>query len=1071
MSEERRLVTVLFADVVGSTSLGHDLDPEDLRRLLARFLAIASDVVAEHGGTLEKFIGDAAMAIFGLPQAHDDDARRALDAAIALRQRLREEPALAGKLPIRIGLNTGEVVASRDRERSDFIVTGDAVNVAARMQQAAEPWQILASARTASADAGAHDFGPVIDLEVKGKPGAVQARVVIGRSTTVAGRVPLVGREADVTQLNLVASRAFTERRPYMVSILAPAGTGKSRLVEEFISHLPEHAADAQVGVAQCLPYGQRLTYWPMRSLLASIMDLPEDASPDATRDSIRRWLHDAGAENPAASAEMLAATIGASEADAHDRSALFQAWREVVELAAARGPLVLLIEDLHWSSDSLLDLIEFILQPRADSPILMLALARPELLERRPTWGGGRRNHYSVALEPLDEDSIGELVQGLLENAAPELVPLVASRSEGNPFYAGEIVRSLVEGGVDLTDPNAVAEAAARLPDTVQATVLARLDSLGPTARRVVQLGSVFGRSFSADGVASLDDAPDEYGAAIEELMDRELVRPAGRGEMTFRHILIRDVAYGTLTRSERARLHAAAGRWIEARAAGREDELAELVAFHYREAVALSASLDEHDELLRASAVRWLRRAAEVAAGARGVGEAAGHLRAAIELADPAEQAGLHATLGIVLGGGDESVQGFARAWQLGREHGLSPDFNLENLARHLMVLWRFAASVAQQPSEREIEALIDIGTGWLPEAGPRAAATFHIALGFKPFWLRQAAERSVTDEDVALAKEHVATGLRLAESLDDAELMSAALDAIVGVKQGDDWENAAALSRRRLALADRLSLRERLDALGVLAWASVMLGQLDQATEAADAGVALMQPGHNVSFVLACTSWSAYVGALQGNWQRCESSVEDLRRRWIDVGRPAAAYALQGVLSAADWRRNRRADDAAMLRDVGMHTITSFPPTHPVAALHSLLELDLDGIAEVVRQHDRYPDRSHYVEHALALLADRRHAVSRDVLDGVIERSARVKLRVLEAQALRVRGLSGGGSDDLRAALDRFATMGAERYAARVRCELGWMTGDEELAATGQQQMDALGEGELLRRGPVS
>ena len=254
-----------------------------------------------------------------------------------------------------------------------------------------------------------------------------------------------------------------------MVSRPAPAGTGKSRLVDEFVDRLPGIAADAQVAVAQCLPYGQRLTYWPMRALLDSIIGLPADKSPEQTRDAIRTWLIDAGAERPAESADLLAATIGASDADVQDRAPLFLAWREVVELAAARRPLVLLVEDLHWSSDSLLDLIEYILQPRSDSAILMLALARPELLERRPTWGGGRRNHVSIALEPLDEESIGALVRGLLEGAAPELVRLVADRSEGNPFYAGEIVRTLLEHGLDLSDSAAVAEAASRLPDTVR--------------------------------------------------------------------------------------------------------------------------------------------------------------------------------------------------------------------------------------------------------------------------------------------------------------------------------------------------------------------------------------------------------------------------------------------------------------------------------------------------------------------------------------------------------------------------------------------------------------------------
>lgn len=1066
MSEERRLVTVLFADVVGSTTLGDAMDPEDLRRLLSRFLSIASEVVAEHGGTLEKFIGDAAMAIFGLPHAHDDDARRALDAATALRDRVRDDSALGDRLPIRIGLNTGEVVASRDRDRSDFIVTGDPVNVAARLQQAAEPWQILASARTASADAGAHEFGSEVALELKGKAAAVQARPLLGVSMAGAPHAPLIGREADLAQLELVAQRAFSERRPYMVSLIAPAGTGKSRLVEEFTSRLAEGGSDVQLAVAQCLPYGQRLTYWPMRALLGSIVGFGADASPESTRAAIRDWLDTAGAERPAETAELLAATIGVSEADIQDQAALYQAWREVVELAAASRPLVLLIEDLHWSSDSLLDLIEFVLQPRGDSPILMLALARPELLERRPTWGGGRRNHLSIALEPLDDGSIGELVRGLLEAAAPELVPLVATRSEGNPFYAGEIVRSLLERGVDLKDSAALADAASQLPDTVQATVLARLDSLDPGARRVVQLGSVFGRSFSTDGVASIEGDGHDHAAAIDQLIDRELLRPSSRGEMTFRHIIIRDVAYGTLTRSERARLHAAAGRWIEGHAGGREDELAELVAFHYREAAVLSASVGERDAAIRASAATWLRRAAEVAAGARGISEAAGHLRAAIELSDGAEQAVLWERLGRLLGSGDAAVQAFNRSWQLGEEHGLDADFLLGVLGRQLMVMWRFTASIGRQPSEEDVGAVVAKGMTWLPSAGPRAAATFHIALGFKSFWLRQAAQRTVTDQDVSEAQGHVERGLALAEELDDPQLISAALDAMSGITQADDWQTTTALARRRINFAERLNLEERLDALQVLAWGSTQLGELEEALRAADASMALLQPGQNMVFALAAPSWSAYVAALQGDWPRCESSADDLRRRWLDAGRPAAAYALQGLLSGVDWARNRGADASLdRWRELADEIIGSFPQNHPVAAIEALVSLDLDGIADVVRHHERYPDRAHYVEHALALLADRERAVSPEILTELLERAARVGLRVLEAQALRLRGVGQRQPDDLQAAMKAFETMDAQRYAARLRLQLALITEDGAMLETARRQMEDLGEGGLL------
>ncbi len=750
MPEERRLVTVLFADVVGSTTMGESRDPEDLRRLLSRFYQIAQQVVDDHAGTLEKFIGDAAMAIFGIPQAHDDDARRALGAALELRDRVRDDPQLGDLLPIRIGVNTGEVVASRDRGEGDFLVTGDAVNVAARLQQAAEPWQVLASARTASAAGEAYAFGPPRDKDLKGKGSAISARTVVGPAAAPRRRVPLVGRDADIAQLELVARRAFTERRPYLVSIIAPAGTGKSRLVEEFVGRLDAVAPVSQVAVAQCMPYGQRLTYWPIRALLLGLLALSEEqATPETVRSRTRQWLEDAGAETPAETAELLAATIGASDADVVDRTAMFAAWRTALELAAADRPLVLIVEDLQWSSDSLLDLIEYILQPRADAPMLMLALTRPELLDRRPAWGGGRRNHVSLALEPLDETSVERLVEHILDGPAPELVGIVVRRSEGNPFYAGEIVRSMIERGIDMRDPAAVAEAAAGLPDTVQATVLSRLDQLDPASRRVLQLGSVFGRGFLADGVAALEPAlADGLAAAVDRLVERDLLRPIAHGELLFRHILIREVAYATLPRAERSVHHFAAGSWLESGAHGREDELAELIAYHYREAAVLAAASGASDTDAQRRAVRWLRRAGDVAASARGTAEAVRHLRSAIELAPADEAPEVYRRIGEIYGSGDLSVRAYADAYDLGREHGRPPDFLLDNLAQRLMVTCRWFASVARQPSSDEMAALVREGHELAAVAtDPRARARFQIALGFMPFWLRNGGIRTPT------------------------------------------------------------------------------------------------------------------------------------------------------------------------------------------------------------------------------------------------------------------------------------------------------------------------------------
>src|SRR4051794_36658615 len=431
MPEERRLVTVLFADVVGSTALGELLDPEDVRALLDRLFNIATEAVERHGGRVEKFIGDAIMAVFGVPVAHDDDPARALSAAVELRDRVKADPRLGTRVPIRLGVNGGEVIASLQAD-ARVLVTGDPVNTAARIQSAAEPWSILVGARTVRATIDRFQFGPQIEIEGKGKSAPIPASELIG---ALAGRArrrttKIVGREADLQQLELVARRAFDEGRPYLVSVVAPAGVGKSRLLEEFLGRLDPKT---KVAIAQCLPYGQRLTYWPMRAILLAIVGCAEGATADDVRGALGRWLRAANEPDAERMSELLAATIGASEIEG-DRLAVFAAWRRFVKLAAAEQPLALVIEDLHWSSDSLLDLVDAVLQPRADVPLVMIVLARPELLDRRPGWGGGRRNAVSIALEPLSAKAVEALVADLLTAPSPEIVRAVVARAEGNP-------------------------------------------------------------------------------------------------------------------------------------------------------------------------------------------------------------------------------------------------------------------------------------------------------------------------------------------------------------------------------------------------------------------------------------------------------------------------------------------------------------------------------------------------------------------------------------------------------------------------------------------------------------
>jgi class 3 adenylate cyclase len=1071
MTEERRLVTILFADVVGSTALGESLDPEDVRALLGRLFSIARDAVEQHGGRVEKFIGDAIMAVFGLPTAHDDDPARALSAALDLRDRVRADAALAERIAIRLGVNGGEVIASRDADAREFMVTGDPVNTAARLQQAAEPWGIVVGERTVRAVGDRFTFGPPLDVEAKGKAVPVAARQLLGAASpaTAHSRHRIVGREADLQQLELTARRTFDERRPFLVSIVAPAGVGKSRLLEEFFDRL---GPDTQIAVAQCLPYGQRLTYWPMRAILLSLVGLADDANPETIRQTLGSWLRSVGDPEPERTAEQLAATVGAGEIEAADRISLFGAWRRFVELAAERSPVVLVIEDLHWSSDSLLDLVESMLQPRADVPLLMIALARPELLDRRPTWGGGRRNAVSISLDPLPERAVAELVADLLERPAPEIVAAVVARAEGNPFYAGEIVRSLVDRLGPSPNPAAVAGAIAALPDSVHATVLARLDALDPGARRAVQLGAVLGRSFEPGALPALEAGltSAEVDAAIDALIERDLVRPSGRESVTFRHILIREVAYGTLPRSERARLHAAAGAWLETEAttSGRREELAELVAFHLREAATLGSLLGQAPAPdLAERAVRWLRLAAEAAVAGAAYTEAARHVNAAIELAPIELQPDLYERLGEIWTSGDQGVEAFDRANELGRQLGLGPEQELRTLAQALIVAARWAGSVSRREDPEQIERRYARLRELVSQPfSDRAIALGYLALAFGP--------SSIGDtpglELLAQARESAVKGLEIARSIDDADLISAALDALSGIALVENLPaDVFTFTSERLAMSERLATTERIDASIMTSWAKALLGDLEGCEQAGAEARAGLGSGQAPSWSLGASAWRAFALHGLGRWDEAVVELQRATISWQEAEVRAPNFALHGFLAGLAIARSR-ADPIGVdqWRTAATTILDRTDPGIRTRRLRAYVQEDMPELERLVLQDfRRFSGRFDYVYLTCQLLADRRHAASKAILDEVIEYTEARGVRLVSSQARRLRGLVGHDPKDLIAALEAFELMGARPSAARARTELGLLAGDHALVERGLEELEALGDLEHMAR----
>jgi len=1061
MPEERRLVTVLFADVVGSTSLGESLDPEDVRGLLGRLFALADDVIGSHGGTLEKFIGDAIFAVFGMPQAHGDDPERALAAAIQLRDRAREDDILRERLPIRLGINTGEVVATADHSRGDFLVVGDAVNVAARLQQAAEPWEILCSERTARAAGTSFSFGPPLDLSVRGRDVTVAAHIVLGRAVAPPRRrSPIVGRESDLAQLELIAHRAFTERRPFLVSVTALPGIGKSRLIQEFVERL--EAPSTRVAFAQCLPYGQRLTYWPLRGLLLELLGLDDQVAGGELVRELEGWLRDANAPGPPEVARVIAATIGIGDEEVSDVARLQEAWLALIAAAAQREPVLIIIEDIHWASDSLLDLLEHLIQPRAELPLLVVALARPELLERRRAWGAGRRNYLSLSLEPLGNDDVVEVVSQLLEHADPAITALAVERGDGNPLFIGEIVRAVVERGEARELP--------QMPDTVQGIVLARLDLLDPASRRLLQVGSVFGRSFREGGIVAVEpDLSDDFRTLADALQERDLI-DLTRGEAyAFRHIMVREVAYATLPRVERARLHRRAADWLAGQAGGRESELAELVALHYREAATLFRATSERDPEIESAAVAWLSRAADAATAAAASLEASQHLTSAIELARPDQQPELHAALADALAAGDRAAEEYLTAVRLGREQGRDADFQLRNLAMALQVYGRWFASVARQPSRDELDRLRDEARALLPAASDqRARAIFEAAEGFLSYWVRNLGLKPRPGENAA-AEASARRALETAERLADDGLTSASLDALAAVVQAERPNEAAALQRRRLALSS-LTIAERSDAYYTNLWLLALLGRLDEAVDLAGEALDATEAIRRHPFSLGIGAWGIYALALIGRWDEVSVWAPREHARWVDAGRPSGAFILQGFYSALAVARARRDEQlASVCRDTFEEIVRAYDVTHPTFPLLAIATLDVERLVhEMLENRHRYPsERAYHVEHVLSLVTDRRATVPEALLKDMVADSQRIGLPVLEAEARRALGVSTADAAQLGNALEIFQGLAALPRVARVQVELGGLLQDRALVDRGLATLDRLGDVDHLTR----
>jgi class 3 adenylate cyclase len=646
--EVRKTVSVLFADVAGSTGLGERLDPESFRHVMTRYFEDARAVLERHGGTVEKFIGDAVVAVFGVPVVHEDDALRAVRAAAELRDALawldRELGASFGiSLAARIGVNTGEVVAGAGRPS---FATGDAVNVAARLEQTAEVGEILLGATTLALVRDAVDVEPIHDLAVRGREQPVTAYRLVGLRPDAPGLLrrhdsELVGRESELRLLGDAFDRAERTRACHLATVLGPAGVGKSRLVDEFLWRLGDRAGAV---AGRCLPYGEGITFWPLAEIVKDAAGLSGEESPDEARARIAALV----ADEPDADVivDRVGELVGISgEVGGGEES--FWAVRKLLEALARDRPLVVVLDDVNWAEPTFLDLIEHVADWARGAPLLVVCLARPELLDDRPAWAGGKLNASSLLLEPLDEDESAELIAARLGGEAVDetVQRRVSEVAEGNPLFVEEMLAMLVgEGLVHREDGAWVATgdlSRVEVPATIQALLAARIDRLEPGERAVLERASVEGKVFHRGALTELASEV-EASAELRSLVRKELVRPErstlpGEEAFRFRHILIRDAAYDSMPKEARAGLHERFAGWLVDKAGERGLEYEEIVAYHLERAFRLREELGRLDggaTRLAEAAAKRLASAGERAAARSDVPGAASLLARAVSL-----------------------------------------------------------------------------------------------------------------------------------------------------------------------------------------------------------------------------------------------------------------------------------------------------------------------------------------------------------------------------------------------------------------------------------------------------
>jgi class 3 adenylate cyclase/tetratricopeptide (TPR) repeat protein len=1027
--EERRTVTVLFADLSGYTAIAERLDPEAVKALVDRCLGRLGEEVLRVGGRVDKYMGDNVMATFGAPVAHEDDPERAVRAAVAMQAAMGElnERLLAdfgAQFALRVGVNTGEVLAGTVGDA--YTVIGDAVNVASRLQTSAPPGAITVGERTQRATIYAVEYEPLEPLALKGKaePVAAWRAVRLLEAHTGGARrsrreAPLVGRDDEYAALQTLFARVARNAAPHVVTVIGQAGVGKTRLLRELEDSLAGRDPEVPVRKGRCLPFGSGIVYWPLSEMLRAECSIVDGDPTEVAWAKLSTRLgpllsSDGGGEEeiarriaPLARLLGIEPPDGAGPLEREDaqsaREGIFGAVRTCLEGISNGEPLVLAWEDIHWADEGMLDLIEYLSQ-WLRAPVLQVCLARDELLERRPSWGASRRTATSLFLDPLAPADTRELIGVLLRGAGakPGVLEALAERAEGNPLFAEEMVQRLAEEG---------GTRAAELPDTVQGLLAARLDSLAPFERQLVAHAAVVGRTFWEGALAPVAAAEGgDLQAALATLREKDIIVPgegarlADEQELAFKHVLIRDVAYTMLPKAVRARKHFEVGMFIEQRAGERRHEVVALLAEHYGRAATLAQEVHlSDDELapLYGKALQFLEAAGDAASALYSNQEALADYEAAEAFGadDQAREARIREKRGDValrLGRVDAAIE----VWERDLEHY----GGLEDLEHVAELHRKIGAALAHKGERTQAIQHHQQGINLIKDGPPSLAL---VRLYEEAAWLYM----QVGDNMLAIYASEKA--LRLAERLGEVRAASRA-HGIFGRVFGRIGDTVKARENLERAIELAKDSDENETVLAMLALGHHLEnseGDYAAAEPAYAQALALAQRIGDIPAQIELHAALARLAFYRCDWQQVERSNDasaELAEREGLVGKLCLPYALQGLLHwrDGDWEASaqlfRSARDLA--EQVGWSEV----------AFSALL-----GLATTQRDHGDVAEAEQTLVQAL----------------GVCERAGLIG-QSIQATAMRAVMLALAGED----ALAEQAAEQAASLAERVHYPLG-------------------------------